>query len=66
MKYFRLNSLQTRYKLTALKTFPYIIKKIYPPSSPFIKHIREHSIVKVPRDKMRDMLPNYSCKITKM
>ena len=32
----------------------------------FIAHIREHSIMKVPRDTMRDMLQNYSRQITKM
>ena len=43
-----------------------LIKKIYPPSSHFIAHIREHSIMKVPSDTMRDMLQNYFCQITKM
>ena len=65
MNYFRLYPLQIHYKLTVLKTFPYINLKIYPPSSHFTTHIREHSTVKAPRDKMRGILPNYSCKLTK-
>ena len=62
MNYFRLFPLQTHYKLTVLKIFLILIKK----STYFTAHIREQSIVKVPRDKIRDMLPNCSCQITKM
>ena len=66
VNYFRLFLLQTHYKFPVLKIFPDINKKIYPSSLHFTTHIREHSTVKVPRDKMRDKLPNCFCKITKV